>query len=56
MKKLYTFKLTDSPLCPFCKTENETTVHVFHSCTLALQLWSQLQLFLDPVVTIPDSL
>lgn len=46
-KKLYTFKTTDSPICSFCKTGNETTLLVFHSCTLNSQLWSQLQLFLE---------
>ena len=31
-KKLFQFDNTPTPLCSFCHTEAETTLHVFHKC------------------------
>ena len=45
--KLYTSKLTNSPLCSFCKHENETTLHIFYSCNSTRRLRSQIKLFLE---------
>ena len=55
-KNLYIFKLFDSPPCSFCKTESETSLNVFHFCTLTRRLCSQLQLFLQLDFTHPDLL
>ena len=33
-KKLFQFGKTQSPLCCFCHTEAETTLHVFHKCSV----------------------
>ena len=46
--KLYTSELIKSPLCYFCKHENETTLNIFHFCNPTRRLWSQLKLFLEP--------
>ena len=45
--KLYTSKLANSPLCSFCKHENETTLNIFYSYNSTRRLWSQLKLFLE---------
>ena len=29
---LFRFKKVDSPLCSYCNEEEETPVHLFHSC------------------------
>ena len=29
----------DSPLCTFCKNEDETLLHMFIDCPLSVQLW-----------------
>ena len=39
-KKL--FSNTQSPLCSFCYTKAETTLHVFHKCSVTEILWNQL--------------
>ena len=31
-KKLFEFNKINSPECSFCKWEEETTIHLFHSC------------------------
>ena len=46
-------RLTNIPLCSFCKHENETTLHVFYSCNSPLRFWSQLKLFLEPNLIFP---
>ena len=33
-KKLFHFGKTQSPLCSFCHSEAETTLHVFHKCSV----------------------
>ena len=33
-KKLLQFGKTQSPLCSFCHSETETTLHVFHKCSV----------------------
>ena len=40
--KLYKMKLINSPLCTFCKSENETTEHLFWNCTLTKVFWNEL--------------
>ena len=31
-KLLFKFKKVSFPFCPFCKLEEETTLHLFHAC------------------------
>ena len=51
--KLYASKLTNSPLCSFCKHENETTLPIFHSCNSSRRLWSQLKFISGAKIDIP---
>ncbi len=40
-EKLFAFKITDSPLCTFCKKEVESTEHLFFSCVKLLLSFSK---------------
>ena len=37
-EKLFKFKTVDSPLCSLCKTENESTLHLFCECAVTSNL------------------
>ena len=39
-KKLFQLGKTQSPLCSFCHTEAETTLHVFHKFSVTKILWN----------------
>ena len=53
-KKLLQFSKTQSPLCSFCHTEAETTLHIFHKCSATNILWNQLLLFYGTDLDFPD--
>ena len=38
-EKLYMVKMSDTPLCTFCKKETETIVHFFVECDIVKPLW-----------------
>ena len=38
---LFRFKKVDSPLCSYCNEEEETPLHLFHSCLKTKQLWNK---------------
>ena len=40
---LFLRKIIDSPLCSFCKQEEETITHLFWGCTVIQSFWSNLQ-------------
>ena len=52
-KKLFHFSITSQSKCSFCKLYDETPHHIFHECTYAQNLWSQLRLYLSEKVTLP---
>ena len=53
-EKLFQFGKTQSPLCSFCHTEAETTLHVFHKCSVIKILWNQLLLLFETDLDFPD--
>ena len=53
-KKLFQFGKTQSPLCCFCHTEDETTLHIFHKYSVAKILWNQLLLLFETDFDFPD--
>ena len=53
-KKLFQFGKNQSPLCPSCRTEAETTLHVFHKCSVTKILWNQLLVFFKTDLGFPD--
>ena len=46
-KKLFTFRKSTSPLCPFCKLSDETVLHLFYECNIIQNLWNDLILFFE---------
>ena len=52
--KLFQFGKTQSPLCSFRHNEVETTLHVFHKCSVTKSLWNQLSLFFETDLNFPD--
>ena len=53
-EKLFQFGKTQSPLCCFCHNQAETTLHVFHKCSVTKTLWNQLLLFFETDLDCPD--
>ena len=55
-KTFFQFGKAQSPLCSFCHTEAEATLHVFHKCSVTKVLWNQLlfSFFFDTDVGFPD--
>ena len=43
-KKLYTFGITNTALCSFCNTLEETPIHIFFDCVHVKCLWERLQI------------
>ena len=44
-KKLYTFGLSNTQLCSFCKIKEETLSHLFYFCTHIQEIWNQVQTY-----------
>ena len=53
-KKLFAFRKSTSPLCPFCKLSDETVLHLFYECNIILNLWNELVLFFENEFTLFD--
>ena len=53
-EKLFQFGKAQSSLCSFCHNEAETTLHVFHKCSVTKTLWNQLSLFFETDLDFPD--
>ena len=43
-KKLYTFGITNTALCSFCNTLEETPIHIFFDCVHVKCLWERLRM------------
>jgi len=52
-KALFKFGKTSSPLCSFCKKEEETIIHLFHSCNKIKEIWNNLRLYFASKIVIP---
>ena len=48
-KYLFLRKIIDSPLCSFCKQEEETIAHLFWGCTVIQSFWSDLQTLIKEI-------
>ena len=51
---LFRFKKADSPLCSYCNEEEETLLHLFHSC-LKTTLWNKLRQYFLQFINILHS-
>ena len=45
--------LSDTKMCSFCKTSDETTLHLFHDCIIVKTLWEKLSFFFRPTLILP---
>ena len=54
-KMLFRFKKVDSPLCSYCNEEEETPLHLFHSCLKTKQLWNKFRKYFSQFINIPHS-
>ena len=52
---LFRFKKVDSSLCSYCNKEQETLLHLFHSCLKTKQLWSKSRQYFSKIINIPHS-
>ena len=52
-KNLFEFNKINSPECPFCKCEEETTIHLFHICRKTQALWTKLTGHLNRHLNLP---
>ena len=52
---LFRFKKVDSPLCSYCNEEEETPIHLFHSCLKTKRLWNKLRQYFSQFINIPHS-
>ena len=52
-KKLFLFKKSQSPLCFFCKEEDETVLHLYFCCPNVRNLWNHLKFYLAEHLTLP---
>ena len=43
-KKLYKFGITNTALCSFCNTLEETPIHIFFDCVYVKCLWERLRM------------
>ena len=51
---LFKFGKVTSPLCSFCKLEDETPLHLFYFCSKTQILWNPLQQLFLHNLTIPE--
>ena len=52
---LFRFKKVDFPFCSYRKEEEETLLHLFHSCLKTKQVWNKLRQYFSQFINIPDS-
>ena len=46
--------LSNTKLCSFCKSNDETTLHLFHDCIKVKALWVKLSNFFRPILILPS--
>ena len=51
----FRFTQVDSLLCSYCNEEEETLLHLFHSCLKTKQLWNKLIQYFSKFIIIPHS-
>ena len=52
---IFRYKKVDSPLCSYCNEEEETPLHLSHSCLKTNQLWNKLRQYFSQFINIPHS-
>ena len=52
-KSLFRFRIVTDSLCSFCKSFDESPLHLFHDCTFTQNLWNRLRNYLSENILIP---
>ena len=52
-KKLYIFGISETPLCSFCHTKEETTFRIFFGCCKIQSLWEELKKYFHDDFSLP---
>ena len=52
---LFRFKKIHSPPCSYRNEEQETPLHLFHSCLKTKKLWNKLRQYFSKFINIPRS-
>ena len=52
-ERLLRLEKISCPLCSFCRSENETPIHLFHECIKTNLLWYKLKKFLKTKIDLP---
>ena len=47
-------RIVHTPLCRFCKEENEAPIHLFSQCVITTSYWEFLQEWLKPCLNLPN--
>ena len=55
-KMLFKLRKVESPLCSFCKAEDEIYIHLFYRCRKTSILWRQPQEFFSTALDLPSIL
>ena len=50
---MFLFGKASSPLCSFCKLDDETILHLFYVCNFTKELWNRLNLFFNDSLHLP---
>ena len=50
-KNVYLFGMKESPLCFYCNTNDETSIHLFYECNSTKYLWLQLNRYFHSDLT-----
>ena len=53
-KNLYSFRITNTALCSFCKTLEETLMHIFYDYINVKSLWEKLQAKFQNDIILPS--
>ena len=51
---LHRIGFSDTPLCSYCKNDNETMQHLFLDCKVSNSLWFDIKIFFKNNIDIPD--
>ena len=52
-KKLFVFRIKNTPLCSFSNKEEKTPLHIFSKCTYMIYFWLQLATFFENSFILP---
>ena len=53
-KKLCKMGLVETPLCSFCKENDETLIHLFGWCPVTRNLWNRFKEWLSTAISLPE--